>query len=570
MKKIILLALLITVFYHKVNAQYTKLLDFNNTNGWTPFGSLFSDGTFLYGMTASGGTNYMGVLFKIKPDGTGYSKLLDFNSANGSYPYGSLISDGTFLYGMTELGGTNDDGVIFKIKPDGTGYSKLLDFDNINGKAPHGSLITDGTFLYGIAQAGGINNYGTIIKIKPDGTGYAKLHDFDNINGSFALGSLISDGVFLYGMTGQGGIDSAGTVFKIKPDGTGYTKILDFTGTNGRMPKYSSLISDGTFLYGMTYAGGIGSCIGGPGGCGVIFKIKPDGTGYSKLFDFAGTNGNYPFGSLVYDGTFLFGMTSSGSNGINVGGNIFKIKPDGTGYSDLFDFAGGANGWGPSGSLISVGNFLYGMTVYGGTSTNCTSNGCGVIFKIKNCIANYTTSYDSIQNIFTLNVDSATTALTTSYHWDFGDGASSNLTTPSHTYTADTIYNVCMKIYLAGGDSCTYCHTIGKDYLGNIYRNPGFTVNVHHGNSPSSISQNFPIETDIAIFPNPTNGAFTIITKENEYILTVTNVLGELIYQDEIKSQKAEIDISKHSNGIYFLNIKTEQGTEVQKLIINK
>ncbi|MFA5781301.1 MAG: T9SS type A sorting domain-containing protein, partial [Bacteroidales bacterium] len=80
-----------------------------------PEGSLISDGTFLYGMTAYGGINDMGVIFKIKSDGTGYSRLLNFaGAANGRQPWGSLISDGTFLYGMTFYGGTYDVGTVFK------------------------------------------------------------------------------------------------------------------------------------------------------------------------------------------------------------------------------------------------------------------------------------------------------------------------------------------------------------------------------------------------------------------------------------------------------------------------
>ena len=64
---------LITAFNlcNQCYAQYTKLLDFSGTtNGELPQGSLISDGTFLYGMTSQGGTNDMGVIFKIKPDGT--------------------------------------------------------------------------------------------------------------------------------------------------------------------------------------------------------------------------------------------------------------------------------------------------------------------------------------------------------------------------------------------------------------------------------------------------------------------------------------------------------------------
>src|SRR3990172_5654333 len=239
-------------------SQYTKLLDFAGTaNGSSPRGSLISDGTFLYAMTLSGGTNDMGVIFKIKPDGTGFAKLLDFAGANGYSPLGSLISDGTFLYAMTSGGGTNGIGTIFKIKPDGTGYIKLLDFNNTNGSNPYGSLISDGTFLYGMTKGGGINGIGTIFKIKPDGTGYADLFNFSGAaDGSNARGSLISDGTFLYGMTEQGGTGTIGVAFKIKTDGTGYVKLLDFSGVaNGRYPA-GSLIIDGTFLYGMAFQGG--------------------------------------------------------------------------------------------------------------------------------------------------------------------------------------------------------------------------------------------------------------------------------------------------------------------------
>lgn len=556
MKKKILFTLFIATFCLIVNAQYTKLLDFTGaTNGSNPYGSLISDGTFLYGMTRSGGTNDFGTIFKIKSDGTGYTKLHDFDSLNGGNPFGSLIRVGTFLYGTASSGGSYA-GVIFKIKNDGTGYSAILDFSgSTNGSEPTGDLIYDGTFLYGVASSGGVDGTGVIFKIKPDGTGASSFFDFSappGVNGMFPTGSLISDGGFLYGMTQLGGTSGYGVIFKIDPDGTGYDKFLDFLETTNGSNPIGSLISDSSFLYGMTF-------MGGANGSGTIFKIKPDGTGYFKLLDFDGINGASPAGSLISDGTFFYGMTAyGGTNGMGI---VFRIKYDGTGFSNLADF-NGSNGRYANGSLISDGIFLYGMTLHGGTSDK------GVIFK--NCVAHYTTTYDSIQNLFTLNVDSTITALATSYYWDFGDGTSSTLASPSHIYTADTVYNVCMKIYFASGDSCIYCHEIGKDYLGNIYRNPGFVINVNHTNGTSGISENTVAKNNITVFPNPTNGQFTIVSKENDYKLIITNILGENIYQSQIKNMKAEIDFNKESSGIYFLNIKTEEGTISKKLIINK
>src|SRR6201984_2832183 len=134
MKKILLFIVLLCSI-KQVNAQYKKLFDFAGAStGGHPIGDLYDDGTYLYGMTYDGGANDSGAIFKIKPDGTGFIKLLDFAGAsNGKSPYGSLTSDGTFLYGMTTYGGIYNKGTIFKIMPDGTGYSKLLDFYGSNG-----------------------------------------------------------------------------------------------------------------------------------------------------------------------------------------------------------------------------------------------------------------------------------------------------------------------------------------------------------------------------------------------------------------------------------------------------
>jgi uncharacterized repeat protein (TIGR03803 family) len=352
--------------------QVTLLHNFTGQpDGKYPNGDLISDGTFLYGTTALGGMYQIGTLFKIKPDGSGYVKLLDFTgTANGSTPFSSLISDGTFFYGVTLAGGASNLGTIFKIKPDGTSYLKLLDFTGAaNGSSPYGSLFYDGAFLYGTTRQGGINDSGTVFKIMPDGSGYVKLLDFaGGTDGKWPYSSLVSDGTFLYGMTNYGGTSDNGILFKIMPDGSGYIKLMDFAGaTNGRYPR-GALIYDGTFFYGMTLGGGTSNL-------GTIFKIKPDGTGYLKLLDFAGTaNGSSSTGALFYDGTFLYGMTAGG--GAFNWGTAFKIKPDGSSYVKLVDFLGYNNGGNPAGSFISDGTFLYGMTAQGGTDNY------GIIFKL--------------------------------------------------------------------------------------------------------------------------------------------------------------------------------------------
>ncbi len=197
---------------------------------------------------------------------------------------------------------------------------------------------------------------------------FTKILDFTGPNGLDPWGSLVSDATYLYGMTGSGGTNNDGVIFKILPDGSGYLKLMDFEESTSGVFAPGSLLYDGTFLFGMAESGGANNH-------GTLFKIRPDGTDFSKLLDFAGaSNGSSPYGSLFSDGTFLYGMTSIG--GANNLGTIFKILPDGTGFTKLLDFNGTGNGSFPLGSLISDGTFLYGTTSGGGTS-----NG-GTIFKI--------------------------------------------------------------------------------------------------------------------------------------------------------------------------------------------
>ena len=87
-----------------------------------------SDGK-LYGMTNMGGSSGVGVIFSFDPSSSIYTKLMDFDGTNGANPYGSLMqaSDGK-LYGMTIRGGSNGSGVIFSFDPSSSTYTKADGF----------------------------------------------------------------------------------------------------------------------------------------------------------------------------------------------------------------------------------------------------------------------------------------------------------------------------------------------------------------------------------------------------------------------------------------------------------
>lgn len=408
--KIILCSLALIFFSNISFGQLTVLHDFAGYDGKEPNGSLFFDGTYFYGLTSSSNSGYA-VIYKIKPDGTSYSEFFfPMGVSTAQTPYGSLISDGTFLYGMTAHGG-NSWGCIFKIKPDFTNYSIIYTFlGAASGGRPNGKLLKIGNSLYGLASLSGSNSKGTIFKINTDGTGFLNLHNFNGSDGSNPNGDLISDGTSLYGMTMNGGTNNLGVIFKISLDGSSYLKLHDFDGnTNGSNP-YGSFISDGTYLYGMTKFGGINNS---GNNAGTIFKIKPDGTDFSSIYEFSGLTGTgiWPDATLIFVENELFGTTSAGPSPYTCG-SIFKINPDGSNFVDFYYF-NTYQGYKPSGNLYFDGNFIYGTCKFGNTGVACNNPGNGVVYKIDPATASLN---EKIANHISINPNPTSDIITVDFH----------------------------------------------------------------------------------------------------------------------------------------------------------
>ncbi|MBI3502634.1 MAG: T9SS type A sorting domain-containing protein [Bacteroidetes bacterium] len=77
------------------------------------------------------------------------------------------------------------------------------------------------------------------------------------------------------------------------------------------------------------------------------------------------------------------------------------------------------------------------------------------------------------------------------------------------------------------------------------------------------------LNRELRIFPNPSNGIFVIQKGWKEInTIKVFNLLGERIYFASINSETTTIDLSNQKDGIYFVQIKTEDGTASKKIII--
>jgi len=164
---------------------YTKKIDMVAATGGSVYGTLIEVSGKLYGLTSSGGANSLGALFEYDPVTNTYTDKIDFTgttgAAQGSSAFGSLAYTPTvgIVYGMTRSGGTNDLGVIFEYNVSTNTYTKKYDMTSGNGSMPLGSLVKAANDkLYGVTNAGGTNSSGVLFEYDIATSTYTKKIDF--------------------------------------------------------------------------------------------------------------------------------------------------------------------------------------------------------------------------------------------------------------------------------------------------------------------------------------------------------------------------------------------------------
>ncbi|MBI4946938.1 MAG: T9SS type A sorting domain-containing protein, partial [Bacteroidetes bacterium] len=80
--------------------------------------------------------------------------------------------------------------------------------------------------------------------------------------------------------------------------------------------------------------------------------------------------------------------------------------------------------------------------------------------------------------------------------------------------------------------------------------------------------------TGISVYPNPSNGQFQLIIGNGQLVtgneqVSIYNMLGDKVYSTIITNHTSNLNLNV-PGGIYFLQIKSENGIIVQKLTIDK
>lgn len=169
-----------------------------------------------------------------------------------------------------------------------------------------------------------------------------------------------SDG-YLYGTTGDGGANDQGIIFRIAPNGSGFTPLYSFSGKSGYAP-LGRLVEggDGVSFYGTANYGGLY-------GQGTVFKFTLDANRklkeFKTLYSFS-TNGEYPNGLVRgKDGNF-YGTTIR---------TFYKISANGA-FQTLYKF-NNEIGIALGGLLQGKDGRFYGVAGGGGPAGNGQGNG---------------------------------------------------------------------------------------------------------------------------------------------------------------------------------------------------
>jgi uncharacterized repeat protein (TIGR03803 family) len=418
------------------HAQTSKVIySLTGPDGEAPIGSPVLDASGNLYATASQGGNTKhcggtgcGTVFKLsKTAAGGWNKtvLHQFGmfKGDGGIPASALVLDRAGnLYGSTEYGGTGGNGTVYELSPSSTGgwsYSVIYNFpnDRSGGELPVDLALDPAGNLYGMTYEGGsiVNTRctigcGVVFKLSQNAGVWTEtvLHNFTgSTDGGYSFGGLTLDSAGnLYGASPTGGdlnstyLFGAGVVFKLSPNSSGgwtYNILHAFQGTDGSGPLANPVLDASGNLYGTAEAGGnVNGCVDYLG-CGVVYKLAPNGTGTwteTVLHIFQPGTGGYgngggasPFSGVTLDASGnLYGTTPSGGLSPYYFGVAYKLSPTSTGgwtETVLRSFATGTTGEYPWGgvTLDPAGN-VFGMAKYGGVLDDCQNYGCGVVYEI--------------------------------------------------------------------------------------------------------------------------------------------------------------------------------------------
>jgi PKD repeat protein len=219
-----------------------------------------------------------------------------------------------------------------------------------------------------------------------------------------------------------------------------------------------------------------------------------------------------------------FGFFLSAEAGGTWSGTFVTDNADGTGFF--------------SSAAITPGTY---------TATYTISGQCGDAGSIQITVTGPPVAdYSFTSNLGTVNFTSTSTGAVT-FSWDYDDGSPlGTIANPSHNFTANGTYNVCLTVTSAESCESVYCENIVITGLGI--------------KEISSVKMN--------VYPNPSNGNFTVESNSIITKISVKNIIGQNVFTKNINAINSVISLEDVNNGFYFIELETENGKAVKRIEI--
>jgi hypothetical protein len=481
-------------------------------------------GYTMTGSTYSFADTVNGDVYVVRLDNTGkikWTKVIGGKYWDVAYAIAQTYDMGYVITGETTSFGDTAGGDVYVIRLDSNGNIKWT--ETFGGRYnDYGQAIIQtkdkGYAIAGFTESFGDTVYGNGLVVKLDSTGaiqWAKEiggHNGENFN---AIVQTSDKGYAITGYTFSYGDTLRGSTYIIKLDSAGNLLWTRLEG--GAQSENGAAIIE-------THDGGLAIC-----GATTSFGVDDD-------FFLVKLNslGNILWGSAI------------GGNGIDAPSALVQTNDGGYvmgGYS--YSFADKANGDGYIVKLDSTGSKIVWTTSVGGTGTEYLNT-----------------------MVQTPDGGFACGGITYSYN-DKNNGDMYLVKLDSLGYTCDTVQTGGNLSVITGEDQGTGGYIASVSVNRSSYDSGRITKGGVCNDICGVITVNkqIPVQINqVNIYPNPSNGVFTIESSvvSHKLLVEIYNVLGEKVFsQYSIPTTQYQIDLSSQPGGMYFYRLLTENGNIV-------
>lgn len=569
----------ITFYYTGVGATNEQL-------GYNPFEFTFRSGDVSwYTVFRDGGTNSTGSLAKINfSSGNPMSNVHNFQTGNLGQNPSTKLTDGLngSMYGVASQG-TGDDYVLFEFSSIGV-YSILHSFTSSNdGLAIQAAPVLVGGKLFGIAEQDGQYGGGTVWSYDLANSTFKVEAQLGYENGRNPLSGLVLNPITsaLDFTVQQNGSSSRGALNSFNTSANSYSNITSFSNSNIQVVSHKPFyFNNKVFVMAQLAQGAIATYKSAYGIVeiniatgdiiGNITPIAPDP-------NLANIGNSFVQGNIIQENNMLYGGT---------GGLLFSFDLATMTYASLHAYASTPDGK-STGAISMSGDTIYGINEEGGAnangtvySYNLTSNTFNVLEDVPSN-STYTGVVTSGDNLYTVKLDSAVGYSIAAMDLSAGTPAFSTVAAidstsngynpgPNLSEFKGIIYGIMNNggsnniggLFKVETSSNTLSQVISFDTITGFYSYNSELYITDITEKPNSIND-FSIENEFSIYPNPSNGKYSIDSKD-VISFTVYNNVGTLILT---KTKSSQLDLTNYSAGIYFIKVETSHGILTKKLI---